>query len=256
MLLSSVGVLAMAAAGANVIPELSQKPNQKCIKCNKKIVNGVKCSLCSALLHYRCANLEENKPVSDYKCDFCESPDTAFFDAIEDFGSTKVDTKIFVYIIKQKDALINELRDKIDLLNKYINLINEQQTDISKDIHDDKKQDQSKTGCTQKITQKTKAAAINSKTTLDTKKHDNDNPSNIHKKGNHIITKNDVSTGLMQEEARIKLNNYIHINDDIQEESGTNSNLTIPNVTGWKQIENKENIENSLSQAKIHLPVV
>lgn len=57
---------------------------------------------------------QENADVGDFKCEQCDLPELDFFDAMEDTTSTgSLKSKMFVYIIKQKDCLINELRDKI-----------------------------------------------------------------------------------------------------------------------------------------------
>ncbi|CAG9816525.1 unnamed protein product [Phaedon cochleariae] len=61
-------------------------------------------------------------------------PESDFFDAMEDITSTgKLHSKMFIYIIKQKDCLINELQDKIRILNAQIELLNK----INSAIHID-----------------------------------------------------------------------------------------------------------------------
>ncbi|CAG9814738.1 unnamed protein product [Phaedon cochleariae] len=51
--------------------------------------------------------------------------DGAFFDALENLNPDKeVDINIFNYIIKQKDIIIHELREKIQILSLQIGLIN------------------------------------------------------------------------------------------------------------------------------------
>lgn len=66
-----------------------------------------------------CDNLTDSASVVDSECD------SLFLEAMGDISGPdkKVDIKIFNYIVKQKDTLIQELRDKIDILNKHIGLL-------------------------------------------------------------------------------------------------------------------------------------
>lgn len=104
-----------------------------CKRCKSNVVNGIKCINCDSLFHVSCAKLSNVKILSDKTLNCCESEnmqvdsDDAFFDAIQDSSSSsssKVDISIFKYIIKQKDCIINELQDKIIILNNHIEVLN------------------------------------------------------------------------------------------------------------------------------------
>lgn len=50
--------------------------------------------------------------------------DQAFFDAVDDIGeNNKIDFKVFLYILKQKDELIQELRERVQILNNEIDIL-------------------------------------------------------------------------------------------------------------------------------------
>ncbi|CAG9818861.1 unnamed protein product [Phaedon cochleariae] len=76
------------------------------------------------------------KGKTEFKCIQCKgSPnddgDAAFFDAIENISiDKKVDIHVFNYIVKQKDIMINDLRNQIDILNNQIVLLNERNNDM------------------------------------------------------------------------------------------------------------------------------
>lgn len=106
-----------------------------CKKCRNKVVSYVKCATCDSCYHPSCAKslkmvqidkffvkcCEENLNVS-----FNEITDKHFFDAMENLASAsnnKIDIHIFKYILKQKDCLIFELRDKIKSLNEQLQSI-------------------------------------------------------------------------------------------------------------------------------------
>lgn len=92
-----------------------------CKKCKQSVKNGAKCKLCSNIFHNSCAKLcsyvkfvEENVVVC------CENSATTTC-------HLSVENLMFpdaaVYIIKLKDEIIRELRDKIILLNQHIMLM-------------------------------------------------------------------------------------------------------------------------------------
>lgn len=109
-----------------------------CKRCKNNVLNGLKCINCSALFHQSCAKLVNNiKYTNDSeKSVICcgeqmsdgsgnmEVTDVAFYDAIGDINVNSINNHMLVYILKQKDLIIRELRDKIDLLSQQINLLN------------------------------------------------------------------------------------------------------------------------------------
>ncbi|CAG9821546.1 unnamed protein product [Phaedon cochleariae] len=65
-----------------------------------------------------------------------EDIDAAFYDAVDNMNNEKkLDSHIFSYILKQKDIIIKELREKIKILNDHIELLNEQKNQ-SKVVND------------------------------------------------------------------------------------------------------------------------
>nr|CAI5832895.1 unnamed protein product [Callosobruchus analis] len=97
-----------------------------------------------------CARLSNVKITSENAVLCCEKEnvsndcDAAFYDAIDDLASEnkKIDVSILNYVIKQKDALINELQERIKVLNNHIELlIKVQDTRISTTKSSDKNLD-------------------------------------------------------------------------------------------------------------------
>ncbi|CAG9813477.1 unnamed protein product [Phaedon cochleariae] len=119
----------MASNRANVCE--SALKNKSCNKCKKNLVKGVKCTLCENNFHTSCARNINVKFLNEDMVICCPSEkvscdnDQAFFDAMENLaGESKVvDLNIFNYIVKQKDEIIQELRDKIDLMQEQIVLL-------------------------------------------------------------------------------------------------------------------------------------
>nr|CAI5853552.1 unnamed protein product [Callosobruchus analis] len=90
--------------------------------------SGVKCVKCDTVTHRGCLKYLKNVTIIDSDLIVCceDVPLVAIvilhFDAIDhQADDNKVDVRIFHYIVKQKDMLIKELYDKIDLLNERLN---------------------------------------------------------------------------------------------------------------------------------------
>ncbi|CAG9819809.1 unnamed protein product [Phaedon cochleariae] len=82
--------------------------------------------------------------MTEFKCEQCDMPEDDFHDAMEDITNTgKFNPKMFIYIVKQKDNLIFELKDKIRILNTQIELLNKinSLTYSKKDIDNTKQSD-------------------------------------------------------------------------------------------------------------------
>lgn len=103
-----------------------------CNKCKSKVVASVKCVTCGSCYHPSCAKHSKFQIVDKQLVKCCvkiadgvadDASDTGFFDAMDNIASemeNKIDIQIFKYIIKQKDMLIFELRDKIKSLNTQL----------------------------------------------------------------------------------------------------------------------------------------
>ena len=100
-----------------------------CKKCKSKVVTAIKCVNCSNVYHSSCAKLVPSVRHVDVEnkilvcCDavaLSADEDDAFFDAVNAIAGQekKIDVAIFNYIVKQKDILINELREQIRALRE------------------------------------------------------------------------------------------------------------------------------------------
>lgn len=104
-----------------------------CKRCKKPtLTNVIKCIKCTNCFHLSCAKLYVNIKTLDestFTCCDIESEskvhkeiDSAFWAALNDSTNSErgVDVRIFNYVVRQKDILIDELRDKIKLLNQQV----------------------------------------------------------------------------------------------------------------------------------------
>lgn len=212
-----------------------------CKRCNRKVINGIKCQKCSSTFHSSCAKLYNNVKQSDDKTFIicCESesvvnsePDAAFYDALEDLANSdkKVDIHLFSYIIKQKDIIINELREKINLLHKQIEIMN-----IYSDIKSEREQKPNKTDlntksdfCKSIQTPEVVKTCSKIKTTNKEKEL-----------GRSHLSCKQISADLMKIQTQLKCNEIINLAKDEQKEppaSCSNEN-PMQNADGeWKQV--------------------
>ena len=129
-----------------------------CRRCKVKVVNAIKCILCGNAFHLSCAKLNndvENIDSETFKC--CDSiidkegsafetcvnqEDSTLCDVLEQYANDdgKVDIHLIKYllnqkeyVIKQKDEIICELRDKITILKKHIEVIDKTHHDTLND---------------------------------------------------------------------------------------------------------------------------
>lgn len=110
-----------------------------CKRCKNKVVSGVKCNICSNFFHASCAKLNNVIFIDDNNVKCCvddsgsvstrtDDNDALLYDALNEIAdeNNKVDIKLIKYILHQKDVMISELREKNDILTKYIDLLNVQ----------------------------------------------------------------------------------------------------------------------------------
>lgn len=107
-----------------------------CKRCNKNVVTGLKCYKCDNMYHVSCSKLANNVKQTNGGDIICcetqndcitnEDDEVPFLDTIDETANEEklVDAKVFKYIIKQKDIIIGELREKIKLLYVQIDLMN------------------------------------------------------------------------------------------------------------------------------------
>lgn len=98
-----------------------------CKKCKTKVVNFVKCVICGNCYHKSCAKTIKSEILDKATIRCCETAEVAesdnveFFDAIQELSSNnKIDIHIFKYVVRQKDALINELKSQILVLEEQV----------------------------------------------------------------------------------------------------------------------------------------
>lgn len=151
--------------------------------------------------------------------------DNGFFDAVEETANAgqKVEIKFYSYIIGQKDIIIQELRDKIDVLNKHIQLLEAMNKLKLVDINE------SKTVVSEKpISVSDKGGNKNCT------KPDNSIVTKEVNKQENLVGKNEVALEIMRVERENKLNKYIHMESD--------KNNWLPNLrvsqreTEWKTV--------------------
>ncbi|KAG5882980.1 hypothetical protein JTB14_026438 [Gonioctena quinquepunctata] len=154
-----------------------------------------------------------------------------FHDATDDLTSQEtVNVRIVNYLPKQKDIIINELREKIDLLYKQIDLVaknNELKKSCTPQI--DEKEPLTKSS----RSEKRQTVAKNNKEKVNHTEPQKNLSAETSRPGNSVeIKKSDVAFGLLKEETAMKMNEIISLG----KQSGQNSNT---DPSGWKKVERK-----------------
>ena len=192
-----------------------------CKRCKSKVLNGLKCQNCSNYFHQSCAKLYNNVKISEDKTFIvcCESEngtsvdsDAAFYDAIENLDNCdkKVDGILLSYILKQKDIIIHELREKISLLNKQIELMNaksETKTE-TKQKHD--KINTSAKSVVNKVLIPNAAKTSNIPKTINNDKNS----------GDSLLIGKQITADLLDIQTQLKCNEIINLVKDTQEQPG------------------------------------
>lgn len=189
-------------------------PQKTCKRCQKVALSGQKCKRCDTVSHYSCVkNLKNVIILNSDEIICCESDltsletETDFYDAIDKvFDKEKnSETYLISYVIKQKDILIKELYDKIELLQKHIKLLNDKKDQQIIVKHSTKSSVNTKTNENKQTNRKNSDG--NSKNIMTNEKGISPK---INKTTSNSITNLEKST----EEVMTKL---IAINDDIPE---------------------------------------
>lgn len=190
----------------------SAPKNKNCKRCKSNLVGGLKCNNCQNHFHQSCARLCNSVKFTNNDtiicCERASGPacdiDAAFFDAMDNLCDTdkKVDISIFNYIIKQKDIIIEELRDKIKNLTKQLEIFEKLEVTKNNEPHKENKLDNAKTYAD-------KTAENISKTIL------NSVVPNIPRvdfpKRKPTVSKEQVATAIIEEQTRAKCNDYINL---------------------------------------------
>ncbi|KAG5889780.1 hypothetical protein JTB14_036396 [Gonioctena quinquepunctata] len=217
-------------------------PQKTCRKCKNVALTGKKCIQCDSVMHNSCAKLLKTVIHTDGDKIICcgsqsepkvpETDDEGLFnDATDDLTSQEtVNVRIVNYLLKQKDIIINELREKIDSLYKQIELVaenNELKKSCTPQI--DKKEPLTKSSSSEKR----QTVAKNNNEKVNHTEPQKNLSAETSRPGNSVeIKKSDVAFGLLQEETAMKMNEIISLG----KQSGQNSNT---DPSGWKKVERK-----------------
>ncbi|CAG9825631.1 unnamed protein product [Phaedon cochleariae] len=220
-------------------------PIKPCKRCRNIAQTGQKCIKCDTVTHFSCVKNLKNVIVLNSEEIVCcgsdipvnDNNDGPFYDAKDEIShqENKTDYQVFNYIIKQKDVIISELLDKIDLLHKHIELISENNklkvalSQNSKSANESTtseiKSDTAKNNL-MPVEQKPTAKSIvvnktnknytgNSQTMKQSTDKKEKGEGNSQTTPTTTIRNTDVSLGLAREETRLKMNDYIHLNIDL-----------------------------------------
>lgn len=99
-------------------------PNlQLCKKCNVKVASGIKCVKCESYFHPSCAKRCAYVKIVDEVLTCCvRTNEIQTLDDNDDNLDQEEVPKIFKYILRQKDTIIMELREKIQILKEQLEL--------------------------------------------------------------------------------------------------------------------------------------
>lgn len=208
-----------------------------CKKCKSKVINDVKCTECKSSFHRSCAKLL-NLKISDQNSVNCcvkltqteEDVDVAFFDAVEGIidSNNKIDVRFFNYIIKQKDLLINELREKINILNNQIEFLTS-----NRQIQEQKVQTRQKTERTD--TNPYQCSKIN--------KEKPEASPNVGNDKSRISSKT-VSNAILEAQTQLKMNEYVNL---AQPTTSVDKNILSADANHsqpWATVQNKRRRQN------------
>nr|CAI5862212.1 unnamed protein product [Callosobruchus analis] len=144
-----------------------------------------------------------------------------------------MDIHIFQYILKQKDQLIIELKDKIKLLNDHINLLINQGNSNGK-VNDAKNAEDQKTSPHSTILKQSNQA-MTRKTNADTcvEKSKQNPQTNIESQKNTFVDKSAVAAAVVNAEHQAAMNRIINLNVDGEQ-------IAVPSDSqGWKKVNNR-----------------
>nr|CAI5849485.1 unnamed protein product [Callosobruchus analis] len=222
----------------------NQLPTKVCKRCKCTAQSGLKCIKCDTVIHTGCVKYLKNIVVLENEQIICcngktsEKPDpdsdSELFDALEEQAAdSKVDIRIFNYIIKQKDQLIRELYDKIEILKSNIKLL-ENNTSTKHNIENSKNvHSKNSTKNTTNVPAVTHAEKENRPTDLQ-------GVSNKH-----------VTSAILNEQTKLKFNEIINLTKDQRDgqaasEPGSSSMKRIVSTGAeddsggeWKKVERK-----------------
>lgn len=94
-----------------------------CKRCKKIVSNGVNCTTCSSVFHPSC--FKSAKCCENINCSELSNENLDIFEALKEYldENNKIDIKIVKCILYQNQVIISELRDKVNLLNKHVDLL-------------------------------------------------------------------------------------------------------------------------------------
>nr|CAI5831234.1 unnamed protein product [Callosobruchus analis] len=219
-----------------------------CKKCISAALSGPKCVKCDTVTHAGCVKYLKHAVILDSEriicCDDTINPtsadgDSEFFDAVAQQASdNKVDIRIFNYIIKQKDVLIKELYNKIDLLNQKVKYLEDSNLCTPKQFV--KKTEVNKN---EVVSNSFKAE---NKPAIIVNKYSDDSRNAVQG-----VTGRQVTSALLPEQSKVKMNEVIHLTDHIRH-PGTNDidktkhTTNSDNEETWTKVERRRPRRNNV----------
>ncbi|KAG5872778.1 hypothetical protein JTB14_008827 [Gonioctena quinquepunctata] len=219
-------------------------PTKVCKRCKTVALTGKN----TGCLKY----LKNNTDIDNNQIICCETPqsdkcssESDILQDASDIRNKNVDMKIFNCILNLKD--IKELREKIDLLNKHIELITENNILRQNKPVSLSTQSQILVPIKIKVADKVvpdktkqKSVWVQPEETPNTSKKANP-PVNENKGNSPILKRNDVSAALPHEETSLELAEYIDLNKEIPRNSQTPDDPTSSSKFDWKQAVGRRN---------------
>lgn len=189
----------MASSGVDACDSALKK--KVCKHCKKNVINAMNCINCDGSFHGSCARnssrvkcMENGNIVCCETNDCGEDTDVAFFDALSQISDNgKIDLAIFNYIVKQKDMIIEELQEKVKMLNTQLET-------VSNPLIHNKASMQQKNHAPQKV--------------VSSKSHQNENMPVAENKHLNTVSKQMVSSALMEASTLQKCNDIINLEND------------------------------------------
>lgn len=120
--------------------EAASNDTLNCMRCKANLVTGLKCIHCDKYVHKSCAKRLNNIIIIDENdfqcCNFVNESETsksevdtivnALFQLTDE--NDKIDIQIVRVLLTQKEQIIYELRERINILSKHVELVNAQVT--------------------------------------------------------------------------------------------------------------------------------
>lgn len=192
-----------------------------CKRCKSKLITGIKCKNCGSVFHPSCAKISPNVKYSNDKnyvicCEITDNveADTAFYDAMDELAAVdkKVETHIYPYIIKQKDILIKELNEKVNILLTQIDLLTKINTIEGKGCNCNDNKVQIKDLPVKTFKQNIESSHKNTTKTVQDKKFDK----TAGTRNSGVVEPQQISAEILKTATQLKCSEIINLTNDVQ----------------------------------------